>query len=248
DRTVLCKKHVVGAHRRARRHRVCRYSHLLQRGTQVGGKRTDVLARAHQQDFDLIGFGKNLLEIRHRECVRMARPPAVDARRQAKKRATMRHIREAEAPVAIGLDRRTARIMGLTYDDALCHFAASGAVCSAASIASFETGRRWTRIRIGAAMKIDEKVPMKTPNSIEATKERMTSPPSKNSASRARKVVTEVIVVRASISLSDRSSNWPSGIFLNRRRFSRTRSSITSAPMSAWPVTVMTAATAEEPD
>src|SRR5690606_16570842 len=84
DRTVLCKKHVVGAHRRARRHRVCRYTHLLQRGTQVGGKRTDVLARAHQQDFDLIGFSKDLFEVRHRECVRMARLPAVDARRDRK--------------------------------------------------------------------------------------------------------------------------------------------------------------------
>ena len=40
----------------------------------------------------------------------------------------------------------------------------------------------------------------------------------------ATSVVAEVMVVRASISLSDRSRSWPIGIFLKRRRFSRTLS------------------------
>ena len=65
---------------------------------------------------------------------------------------------------------------------------------------------------------------MTMPKIIAATNERMTSPPKMNSASSASNVVSDVMVVRDSVSLTERSISSVSGIFLYLRRFSRMRS------------------------
>src|SRR6185437_16894268 len=159
---------------------------------------------------DVAGLGEDPCEIIGDQRRRVLRLPAIDARRQAQQRAAMRHVGKAEAAIAIGFDRRATGEERLANDDAAGHYLA-GSCCAAPPSTGLGVSLRWNRIRIGAAMKIEEKVPMKTPNSMDATNERMTSPPRMNRASSARKVVMDVIVVRASISLSERSSNCPSG-------------------------------------
>src|SRR5690606_19895802 len=76
----------------------------------------------------------------------------------------------------------------------------------------------------GAAMKIDDEVPTTMPNSMPMAKTSTASPPMKASGIMARKVVTDVKIVRESVSLMLRSISSRRGMVLYLRRFSRIRS------------------------
>ena len=75
-------------------------------------------------------------------------------------------------------------------------------------------------------------MPTITPQIIAKTKPRITSPPRMKSATRARSVVTEVIIVRLRVSLIEMLSTSLSAFFLYFRRFSRTRSKTTTVSLS----------------
>ncbi len=108
SRAVFGQKHVVGSYRRSGRHRIAGDAGFLQRGPQRGRYRPQIGTAADQQDFHLPRLGKEFFEIAHRQRGRIGRFPAMDTRRQAQQRASMRHIGKAEAAIAIGLDRRRA--------------------------------------------------------------------------------------------------------------------------------------------
>ena len=98
-----------------------------------------------------------------RQRQRIRRLPAIDAGRQAQQRAAMRHVGEAEAAIAIGLDRRTAGEMRRADDDAFGHSCRQVASALPRRPRGFSPSRRrrlpgrsWNRISSGAAMKIDE--------------------------------------------------------------------------------------------
>ena len=134
----------------------------------AAGNGLQILAGADQQDLDLAGLGQQPVEIRRRQRQRIGRLPAMDAGRQAQKRAAMRHVGEAEPAIAIGLDRRAAGEMRLADDDAFAGhrvspLRAARQVATAlppltgfSSSAVAACGRSLNRISSGAAMKIDE--------------------------------------------------------------------------------------------
>ena len=81
----------------------------------------------------------------------------MDAARQAEQRAAVRHGGEAEAAIAVALDRRAAGIMGGADDDALGHGDQALPAASAASPASGSSvfgppGLSLKKISTGAAM------------------------------------------------------------------------------------------------
>ena len=66
---------------------------------------------------------------------------------------------------------------------------------------------------IGVAMNIDENVPATMPMSIVSAKSKIEPSPKQNSASTAKSVVTEVITVRESVALTERSQSSLNGVF-----------------------------------
>ena len=81
-----------------------------------------VYAAADQKDVDPGCLLEDRRETIDRPFGRRHGVPAVDASRQAEQPARMRHAGETETAIAIGIDRRTARIVGGAQDDAgSCH-------------------------------------------------------------------------------------------------------------------------------
>ena len=123
------------------------------------------------------------------------RLPAVDAARQAEQRAAMRHAGEAEAAVAVGVDRRAAGKMGGADVDAR-HATGQASAGSAASRCPRPSTVARPELEVDQQRRGDEDrrigADRRCRRSSPATKERITAPPKMKSATSAISVVSEV--------------------------------------------------------
>src|SRR4030067_3466240 len=88
---------------------------------------------------------------------------------------------------------------------------------------------------MGLATKIDEYVPIITPNIMASEKSWMTSPPKKNSAADERRTVVEVMIVLERTSLTLKFITETMGSLCRSRKFSLILSKKTTVSVSQYP-------------
>ncbi len=76
-------------------------------------RRLHGLAGSKNQEIDAARLGQNAREIIGRQILNRLRAPGVDAGRKDEQRSRVRHAGKAKAAIAIGIDRRARRIVGL---------------------------------------------------------------------------------------------------------------------------------------
>src|SRR5690606_32442058 len=190
NRPLLSQQDVEGAHASAGRHEFHGTTRLLEARSHCSRQWLKRGSGSHKKQPNLCRFFNHARKCRFVQICEAFRPPAVNSGRNAQDRTPVRHVGEPKAAIAVGFDRGAAREMGRANFDTARHqvlgtvpdsrlVPSSSSASSLSAALPLLAGRRLKKMSAGAEMKIDESVPMTTPNSIDATKERMTSPPNR---------------------------------------------------------------------
>src|SRR5690606_324710 len=189
NRPLLSQQNIEGAHGSAGRHDFHGNTRLLEARSHCRRQWLKRGSGSNKKQSDLCRFFNHARKYRFVQIREAFRPPPVNTGRNAQDRTPVRHVREPEASVAVGFDWGAARKVGRADFYAARHqvlgtvpdscFDSSSSASSLSAAVPLLAGRRLKKMSAGAEMKTDESVPMTTPNNIEATKERMTSPPNR---------------------------------------------------------------------